>query len=212
MPELCIRIHCEGTAYTEGIAYLKSISRRWFVARHSTDRPHYHLYVDTDKKEQTVRVQLKRRLQPENDRLYSVSTMRDDIHKYYSYVMLKPESSELTHGVSFQPHDTNRQWDWDDVATKAKEYSENVATNRTSIAIKKINWFQQILEHCEWNICKTDQDNFETMFRFLIKNKWVNCFTIGKMQQIFHMWKAQHQTDDEIRVRSKDLFNEYIRW
>lgn len=207
MPELCIRIHCEGTVYTEGISYLKSISRRWFVARHSTDRPHYHLYIDTNKTEQTVRVQLKRKLDSTSNRLYSVSSMRDDIYKYYSYVMLKPESEFLDHS---EWNGTDDPWDY--VASKAQEYAQQVATNRTSIAIKKINWFQQILEHCEWNICKTDQDNFETMFRFLIKNKWVNCFTIGKMQQIFHMWKAQHQTDDEIRVRSKDLFNEYIRW
>lgn len=203
MPELCIRIHCEGTIHNQGILYLKSIARRWFIARHSTDRPHYHLYIDTDKKEQTVRVQLKKKLCPESDRLYSVSTLRDDIHKYYSYVMLKPESELLEHSEGTQ---------WDDVATKAKEYSENVATNRSSISIKKINWFQQILEHCDWSLCKTDQENFETMFRFLIKNKWVNCFTLGKMQQIFHMWKAQYQTDEEIRVKSRDIFNEFIRW
>lgn len=202
MPELCIRIHEAGNDFLAGLEYLKSVSRRWFYARHATDRPHYHVYIDTDKKEQGIRVQLKRKLHSSDNRTYTVAMLRSEMYKYYSYVMLKPESEDL-----------QRSDGLDDVHQLAVTYAHEVATQEArGVKIKAVNWFQDVYDNCKWNCCKSDRENFTVMFKYLVKRKYVNVFTIGKMQQMFNMWKAQYMSDDDLVIESDRIFREYIRW
>lgn len=199
MPELCIRVHIEGMDIGKVQEYLKKISECWFVARHNTDRPHYHWYINTTKSAQIVRVQLKK--MSSSNRLYSLSELRQELYKYYSYVMLKPESQDLEETQGFL-----------DVATLAREYSREVAIRESrGEKIKAVNWFQEVLDNVTWNTCKTDAENYVQMYKFLVKRKYVNTFTIGKMSQMFYMWKSQYQSDEEQTIDAIQIFNEFIR-
>lgn len=186
MPELCIRYHIDGMEDCEKVkVYLKSVATRWFYCRHDTHRPHYHWYIETEKKDQQVRTQISKMRRMGADKgVYSVSAIREDLWKYMSYVRMKPESSK---------EDDEDSGHFEDILRMSVEY----ATSQKKKSEKKaVNWFQEILENVHFDP-NSKEDSFNNMYDFLVDRRYVNQFTVGKLQQMFYMWSAVKTKDAE---------------
>lgn len=192
MPELCIRYHVHGMEDCEKVkVYLKSIASRWFYCRHDTEKVHYHWYIDTTKKDQQVRTQIsKMRKMGTNDRVYSVSELREEIWKYMSYVRMKPESSK---------EDDEDSGHFDDILRLAAEYANGQQKKNEK---KAVNWFQEVIDNVYWEPGDTE-GSFNNMYDYLVERRYVNQFTEGKLRQMFYMWKAVKEKDSNISEYKK---------
>lgn len=219
--------------------FIRSIGDKWFSADHLNEaadvKPHTHYYVQTNKTAQNVRVQLAKKVNSKGstgaNKAYAVSELREELHHYYSYVMLKPESENLQHsgekiripwtkdhgaepeyrlGAQWKnsfPDDPDMEWctfvDFEETIKLACTYAKQV--KKVDDTKKAVNWMEEVLRDCYWDPTALDKDNFRTLFAYLVRRKYVNQFTEAKVRNIWYMWKCHNQIDTQPEEFNKVL-------
>lgn len=198
MNSLCIRVTYSGFTDPSVVSqYLRSISDRGFICDHDTENRHFHAYIETAKKEQQVRTQISK-MRTGGNRTYSVSQLREELHKYISYVMYKPESGHPLIWGDFPEQEY------------AKRYSELQTKQKEK---KAVNWFEDVRQNCYYDVAATTEDNFNTLYDYLIDRSYVNQFTLGRIQSMFYVWRAQAQKSQDVENYKKnraDIFRKII--
>lgn len=222
--QLTIRITHEGFDDLNSVhEFIRSISETWFCSDHLKEegmQPHTHYYITTYKTDQNVRVQLSKKSNQKGNKAYAISKLREELHHYYSYVMLKPESENQQHSGermkipwtkdhgSEPEYDLGRLWklnfseeyanqetykDFEEVIKMACTYASTVQKKQE--VSKAVNWMEEVLRDCYWDFQQTDEANFNTMYDYLVKRKYVNQFTEAKMRNIYYLWKAHNEKE-----------------
>lgn len=225
LSKITVRVTHEGFQDLASVhQFLRDIAVRWFCADHIDEegmKPHTHYYIETYKTSQNVRVQLSKKTNEKGNKSYAISELREELHHYYSYVMLKPESQQQQHsgecisiptrdcfdGVEFvyilgkiwqvyfpeeyRNHQTYK--DFEDTIKLACEYASHV--KKQDDTKKAVNWMEEVIKDCYWDVTQSSEANFNTMYDYLVKRKYVNQFTESKMRNIYYLWKAHNEKE-----------------
>lgn len=190
---LVIRIDCGSIypdCYDELSDYFKLCSERWFWGFHDKEgNPHYHWLICTDKTDNLIRQEIRKRLHTKGNGAYQCKKLKD-LDAYASYVCFK----DHTRGYEVHGFDEERVNTWRDRGTEILESKlKTEKKKKQSGSVDALDLIFKELGPYDWN-----KDHYYNGDRFMNWMRRHGTLTMyGRYRIIFMAWRDKSVVEFE---------------